>query len=190
MTLSLGICSAFLIFSPTAQDQQLPEGFPKPSPEHAILKKDVGRWDIDISMFFDGQEVKSKGSETVKMLGPFWNVSDMQYEYMEMPMHGHAVVGYNPEKKKFVGSWHESSSPHLTTMEGTFDAKTNKLTMLMKGKTPDGKDTRFKSIVTYEGKDSKTFEFFMLKPGSETEFVKNMEMKYTRAKKKRGVKYN
>lgn len=155
---------------------------PKPSPEHAILKKDVGSWDIEISMSFGGQEMKSKGTETVRMLGPFWTISDMKYDYMGMPALGHAVIGYDTEKKKFVGSWHESASPHLTTMEGTYDAKTSKLTMLMKGKSPDGKDTKFKSVTTYTGKDKKTFEFFMLKPGSQTEFVKNMEMKYTRAK--------
>lgn len=184
MTLSIGICSALLVCNPLVQEQEVPEGFPKPSPEHAILKKDVGTWDIEISMSFQGQEMKSKGTETVKMLGPFWSLSQMQYDYMGMPMRGHAVMGYDPEKKKFIGSWHESSSPSLTTMEGTFDAKTGKMTTFMKGKDPAGKNTRFKSITTYKGKDSKTFEFFMLKEGSETEFVKSMEMKYTRRTKK------
>ena len=189
MTLSLGICSALVICGPVVQqEQQIPEGFGKPSPEHAILKKDVGDWDIQISMSFEGQEMKAKGTESVRMHGPFWSISNMTYDYMGTPATGHAIIGYDPEKKKFIGSWHESSSPHLTTMEGTFDAKTNKLTMLMKGKTPDGKATKFKSITTYTGKNSKTFEFFMLKPGSETEFMKGMEMKYTRAKAKKTAK--
>ncbi|MFK7819852.1 MAG: DUF1579 family protein, partial [Planctomycetaceae bacterium] len=168
MSLSLGICAAVLVCGPTTQE--VPEGFPKPVAEHAILKQDVGTWDIEISMSYEGQEMKSKGKETVKMLGPFWSLSDMSYEYMGMPIKSHGVMGYDAEKKKFVGSWHESSSANLTTMEGTYDAKTNKLTMLMKGKSPEGKNTKFKSITTYHGKDKKTFEFFMLKSGSQTEF--------------------
>jgi len=184
MTLSLGITSALLICGPFGAQQEEPE-LPKPSPEHAILKKDVGKWDIEITMTFGGQEMKSKGTETVTMLGPFWSLSNMTYDYMGSPAHGHGVIGYDPEKKKFVGSWHESASPNLTRMEGTYDAKTKKLTMLMKGKGMDGKPTKFKSITTYTGANTKTFEFFGLKPGSDTEFEKNMEMKYTRARTKK-----
>jgi hypothetical protein len=173
--------------SPTVQETELPEGFPKPLPEHAILQKDVGTWEVEISMSFEGQEMKSKGTETVKMLGPFWSLSDMQYDYMGMPIKSHGIIGYDADKKKFLGTWHESSSANLTTMEGTYDAKTRKLTMFMKGKSPDGKPTKFKSITTYTGKDTKTFEFFMLKSGSDSEFEKNMEMKYTRAKAKKAA---
>ena len=184
MTVTLGITSVLLICGPFGTQQDEPE-MPKPTPEHAILKKDVGTWDIDISMSFGGQEVKSKGRETVKMLGPFWSISNMTYEFMGSPAHGHAVIGYDAEKKKFIGHWHESASPHITAMEGTYDAKTKKLTMLMKGKGLDGKHQSYKSVVTYLTKDTKTFEFFTLQPGSKTEYVKNMEMKYTRAKAKK-----
>lgn len=189
MTLSIGICLAF-VCAPTAQDQDAPEGFvaPKPMPEHAILKKDVGTWKVAITMGAGAQAMKSEGVETVKMLGPFWNVSNMTYKFMGKPVQSHSVMGYDPEKKKFVGSYHESSSPNLTTIEGTWDAAANKLTMMMKGKSPDGKNTQFKAITTYTGNDAKTFEFFMLAPGSETDFVKAMEMNYTRQETKKMAK--
>ncbi len=183
MTLSLGVCTTLLICGPLLQEQTSNDFVAaKPSPEHAILKKDVGTWDIDITMGSGAAKAQSKGTETVRMLGSFWSISDMKYDYMGQPVQSHGTIGYDPDKKRFVGSWHESSSPNLTTMTGKWDAKTNKLTMIMKGKDPAGKNTRFKSITTYIDENTKTFEFFMLKEGSKTEFMKAMEMKYSRRK--------
>ena len=73
-------------------------------------------------------------------------------------------------------------------MEGTYDKKTKKMTMLMKGKDQAGKDTRFKSITTYINAETKRFEFFNLAPGSKDEFVKAMQMDYTKRPDKKRTK--
>lgn len=181
MTLQLAICAAFLIGGGTVQDKDEKEPFVamKPSAEHDILKMDLGTWDIKITMGSGPEAMHSKGVETVTMLGPFWNVSTMKYDYMGQPVTSKAIMGYDPDKKKYTGTYHESSSPYITTMEGTWNAKARKMTLMMKGKSPEGKDTRFKAITTYTNDTSKSFEFFMLEPGSDTKFIKAMEMQYT-----------
>ncbi len=173
-----------LIFAAVAwgQDKETPEnmGFPmKPNKEHALLKKDVGVWDADITMFMDpnAEPTKSKGVETDKMLGDFWLMTHFEYDFMGQQVTGHGLIGYDPSKKKYVGTWHESASPYMATMEGTYDEKTNKMTYMMKAKNPAGVEESYKIVMTHVDDGNRLFEMFAPTPGSD-KMTRMMEIKY------------
>jgi len=53
----------------------------KPGPEHEILKKSVGTWDATVEEMAPGAPAKtSKGTETAKLVGGLWLVSDFKSE--------------------------------------------------------------------------------------------------------------
>lgn len=153
----------------------------KPSPGHKLLKSFVGTWDVEISMNMpDGQQMTSKGVETVEMLGELWNVFDFKYDFMGQPVSGHGIFGYDPQKKKYVGTWHESGSPYASSLEGTYEEESKKLTYMMSSKDMAGKDAKYKIVMACQDDRHRTFE--MHTPTSDGTLAKSMEMKYTKRK--------
>jgi hypothetical protein len=49
---------------------------------------------------------------------------------------GRSCTGYDPTKKKFVGTWISNMDSHLTVMEGDFNAETKTLTMSYQAPDP------------------------------------------------------
>src|SRR3954466_13607359 len=90
-----------LLVVPAVQAQ---EG-PKPGPEHEVLKKMVGDWDL--TMKFAGME--SKGKVTYKMgLGGLWLVSDLESDLLGSKFYGHGMDTYDAGSKKYVSLWIDS----------------------------------------------------------------------------------
>ncbi len=161
--------------------------FPQPSPEHKIVMQDIGEWDAVVKLWINEQGVAdesvepmvSPGKEVNRKVGDFWCISTFTSEFAGMPFEGHAVTGFDPVKKKFVGSWTDSLSPTAMHMIGTYDEKTKTLTSQTKGVSMEGKEVIGKSTLVY--KDAKTrvltaYEIIDSKP------VKSMEITYTRTK--------
>ena len=111
---------------------------PTPGPEHEMLKKDVGTWDATVEMFMapGAPPAVSKGTETVTMLGGFWQLTEFKSEMMGQPFEGRGATGYDPAKKKYVGTWVDSMTPGYYTVEGTYDPATKTLTAIDGGPRP------------------------------------------------------
>ncbi|HYC78177.1 MAG TPA: DUF1579 family protein, partial [Planctomycetota bacterium] len=97
----------------------------KPLDEHKWLASQVGTWKATMSMMTGpDQWERGVGTETVRMdCGGLWQISDF-----EMPklggmgaFKGHGVMGYDPDRKKFVGHWFDAWGYSPTAMEGTTD---------------------------------------------------------------------
>ena len=143
---------------------------PKPVKEHEFLKRFVGAWDSTITfrMTPDAEWSTSKGTETSRMMGDFWLVSESKGDFMGMPFQGLGTTGYDPYKKKYISTWVDNFGPCLSVGEGTVtgDAMTSTvnstdengkpMTMKMKQEFKD-KDTVVWSM-TMAGKDGKEFE--------------------------------
>jgi hypothetical protein len=92
------IVLAGLLAAPAAAQPPLP----KPGPEHEVLKKHVGTWDL--TMKFGGME--TKGTSTYKMdLGGMWLSSTVESEIFGMKFQGHGMDSYDATKKKYVSAW-------------------------------------------------------------------------------------
>ena len=156
--------------------------FPSATAEHAVLKKEVGSWDATVKMWVAGPDkdpVTSTASETNKMMGEMWLVSDFTSTIRGQSFSGHGIFGYDPEKKKYTGTWVDSMMPSMAIMAGD-DKEKETMTYLMDGKGPDGKPQKTKLVTVFKDKDTRVMMMFA---EAEREFVKSMEMIYTRKKK-------
>ncbi|MEZ6096182.1 MAG: DUF1579 domain-containing protein [Pirellulaceae bacterium] len=149
---------------PAISQAQMPEA----SPEHEVLKKDVGTWKAEMKMWMapemPAQEMA--GEEVNRMVGDLWLVSDFKADFGGMPFEGHAIMGYNPEAKKYQGSWIDSMTPAAAHMEGEFDKESNTLTTIMEQPQPDGSMRKSKSTTVYDGDDKRVFNMFNLREGT------------------------
>ena len=129
---------------------------PKPGPEHEILKKLEGNWDL--TMKFGGMD--AKGSVVYKMeLGGLWLTSALETELLGMKFSGRGMDGYDTTRKKYVSVWVDSMAFSPMMMEGTYDKAKKTLTMVGDGPGMDGKPTKYKSesVMT----DDNTINFIM-----------------------------
>lgn len=157
---------------------------PKPTAEHEMLKRDVGTWDAKIKTYMGGPDAPpevSEGVETNRMLGDLWVVSDFQGSFAGMPFTGHAQVGFDSKADRFVMSWIDSVSTSLMTLQGTYDPSSKTLTMTGKAYDPSlGKEVEQKSVTRYIDEDHRVFTMSMKAPELGDDWVKGMEIEYTR----------
>ena len=127
---------------------------PQPGPEHEMLKKDVGVWDATVEMFMapGAPPSVSKGTETVTMMGGFWQLSEFKSEMMGQPFEGRGTTGYDPAKKKYVGTWVDTMTPGYYTVEATYDAATKTMTGVMEGPDHSGQVAKTKETTAVEGR--------------------------------------
>jgi len=179
-TLSPLICLA-LALPVAGQDNTQP---PAPGPEHAKLNEQVGTWTATLAyMGMDGKPTTSSGMSVRKQpLGGFWLVDNFEATFMGQKFRGHGTTGYNPAKKKYVGTWIDSLSPTLMVLEGSFD-KTGKI-LTMAGMSTDqaGKPAKTRLVTTIKDKNTHVFEMFM--PGPDGKFFKTMTITYKRQVRK------
>jgi hypothetical protein len=156
-----------------------------PTPQHEFMASEVGVWDAETKTWAtpEGEPELGKGSETNEMLGGMWLLSHFQGEFMGGEFHGRGQFGYDPLKKKYVGTWVDSISPFLFTMEGDYDEATKTLTMIMNGTSAmTGQPETAKNVTRYVDDDTKIFEMYMPVEGQEGQWWKMMEITYTRRK--------
>jgi hypothetical protein len=152
--------------------------------EHELLKSQVGKWDAEMKLFHaPGAEPEvEQCTETVELLpGGMWITSRFEGKIMGMPFTGIGTSGYDPTEKKFVGTWVDSMSPYMQTIKGEYDAATKTMTSTSVSRNPmNGEEVTYKEIGRTIDDDTRTFEMHM--PNEKGEYVKMMEIKYTRKK--------
>ena len=125
---------AFTLAAAVAAQEAKDAAFPVPpvTEQHKLLHGLAGNWKaaMTITMSPTGPSEQSTGTETVKIVGDRWAVSDFQGEFMGMPFTGHGVTGYDPVGKKYFGYWFDSMSDQAHRSEGTYDPATKAFTMM------------------------------------------------------------
>jgi len=107
-----------------------------PQREHQWLQTLVGEWtsEAEATMEPGKPPERFKGTETVRSLGGLWILAEGQGE---MPGCGHATtlltLGYDPQKKRYVGTWVGSMMTHLWVYDGVLDAAEKVLTLDAEG---------------------------------------------------------
>jgi hypothetical protein len=142
--------------SSLARAQEQPDP-PKAEKEHAWLKQFVGQWQTEATatMGPDQPAIKSTGTMSSRMLGEFWVVSELVGTMPGMTVRAVQTVGYDPGKKKYVGTWVDSVTSHLWTYEGVVDDSGQ--TLVLEGEGPNflagGKMAEFRDTYTFKSKD-------------------------------------
>jgi hypothetical protein len=154
-----------------------------PLPQHKILAMEEGVWDADITMTIPGQEAaKSKGVETNRLMAGKWLISDFKGEMFGTSFEGHGVNGYDAKKGKYVATWVDTMAARIATLEGSYDEKTKTLTLTADTEEPQsGKPMKMRFETQFKDDETRTFTEFAQMDGQK-EFVKIMEVKYTRRK--------
>jgi len=143
----------------TLSAQEMPE-MPKPLKEHEWLKKFSGEWTTTSEMKMPtGETVKSTGTEKAEMLGGFWVISKGSGELMGMQMHYAMTLGYDPEKKKYVGNMIDSMMGKMWQYEGSVDDSGKILTLETTGPCPmrGGVMTEFRDITEFKDDGQRVF---------------------------------
>lgn len=155
------------------------------APEHKALAADAGTWDADVSMWMDPTQppTKSKGTSVQTVINAGHYVTDVfQSEMMGMPFQGFGVHGYSKERKQWFGLWCDTMTSTPEVMWGTSDATGKVITF--DGPEMDCPLGKFSPrwILKHDDADHMTFEHWSKYPALGDQYVKEIEVKYTRRK--------
>jgi hypothetical protein len=175
------ICAGALAAGAAVYAAQEPPEFPKPLKEHEWLRQLAGEWDSEAEISMDPTKppMKHKGTESSRMIGGFWFFAENKGDVMGSPFTGLLTLGYNPEKKKYIGTWVDSMTSILWTYEGSVDAAGKKLTIEAVGPGMDGKPATFRESIEVKDKDHKEFTSSLERDGK---WVIHLTIRYARKK--------
>lgn len=139
----------------------------EPQVEHQWLDNLLGDWTtkMESDLCPDKPNEPSSGTEKVKRLGDVWVLCDMEWP---MPDGQTAIsqmtLGYDPQKKTFVGTFVSSCMTHLWVYEsGTLDDAGKVLTLNSTGPNFNGTGmTQFQDIIEIVDEDHRLLRAMML----------------------------
>lgn len=140
---------------------------PEPQKEHHWLQKLVGEWTFENECIMEpGQPpVKHTGTESVRSLGGLWVLCEGKGA---MPGGGTSMsimtLGYDPDKKRFVGSFIVSIMTFFWLYDGALEG--NVLTLDAEGPSfaGDGKMVKYQDIIEFISDDHRTLSSQMKGP--------------------------
>jgi hypothetical protein len=157
----------------------------EPTREHQWLQKFVGDWtyEMEAAMEPDKPPVKMTGSESIRALGDIWVQGSGS---SPMPDGTQAetqiTLGYDPTKKRFVGTWLGTMMAHLWIYDGELSADGRTLTLNSEGPsmTEANKRANYRDVFEFKNDDLRTLTAHVQGDGGEwTQF---MTMDYHRKK--------
>jgi len=157
---------------------------PEPKKEHEWLKQLAGEWEYETEVSLEPGKapVKIKGTENARMVGAFWVSAEHKATLFDQPFTGILTIGFDGQKKKYVGTWFDSMHSHLMHYEGSADLEAKTLTLLTEGPNPvtPGKQCKFKEVIEMKSKDHKVLTTSM--QGEDGKWVSMMTVNYRRKK--------
>jgi hypothetical protein len=141
----------------------------EPQKEHQWLQQLAGDWTSEAECVMGpGQPpTKTYGTERVRMLEGIWMVAEGQGE---MPGGGMAnmimTLGYDPQKKTYLGTWIGSMMTHMWHYDGEMDASGRILTLSADGPSMagDGTMAKYQDIIEIKSMDHRTLSSRVLGP--------------------------
>lgn len=162
----------------------------KPEKQHEWLKQFVGDWtyEADATMEPGKPPTRMTGTERVSMIGDLWLCADGSMECSggpEGPAGVHLTrltVGYDPLKKKFVGSWIGSMMPNMWVYEGVLDESGKVLPLMTEGPsfTDPTKLSKYCDTIAMQDADHRTLTSATV--GDDGKWWEFMVARYTRRK--------
>lgn len=131
----------------------------QPTKEHEWLHQLAGQWDADIEIFAEPGKppMKLKSTEDTRRIGGYWILSEGEVTGSPMPFKRALTLGYDPQKKKYVGTWVDSNSPNIGSYEGSLDEAGKTLTL--EGDMPSpfvpGAIVRMRQVIEVKSPDQK-----------------------------------
>ncbi|MCI0625831.1 MAG: DUF1579 domain-containing protein [Acidobacteria bacterium] len=157
----------------------------EPQKEHQWLQKLVGEWtyETEATMEPGKPPEKCRGTESVRSFGGVWVLCEGRGE---MPGGGTATMmitlGYDPVKKRYVGTFIGSMMTNLWVYEGELDSAGNLLTLDTEGPsfTAEGKMAKYKDVIEIKNDDHRVLSSNVL--GDDGTWHRFMTANYRRMK--------
>lgn len=151
--------------------------------EHKWLQRLIGKWTFDgeCSMGPDQPPMKNSGTEVVEALGDLWTIGRMS---SAMPggdiSHSIMTLGYDPQQKRFVGTFVASVMTHLWIYNGALDEAGNTLILDCQGPsfTEEGKMSKYQDIIEFIDDNHRVLRSQFAGPNGQ--WVPFMKSTYTR----------
>lgn len=127
--------------------------------QHRWLQQLAGDWTFEgeADMGPGQPAMKHSGQQTVRTLGELWVLCESQGSMPDgSPAQMLITLGYDPQKKAFVGTFVGSMMTHLWHYTGSLDAADKVLTLDTEGPSFSGDGTlvRYQDIITLQGPDT------------------------------------
>lgn len=135
---------------------------PEILPEHKWLQKLVGEWTsempTDCTSPPDQPAEKQQGTETVRSLGGLWTVGEGTMPYEGGEHQTIMTLGYDPQQKKFVGTFIGSMMTHLWPYSGSLDTAGKVLTLDSEGPSfmEEGKMAKYHDMIEFVDDNHRT----------------------------------
>lgn len=139
----------------------------EPQKEHEWLQQLVGEWTYESECIMEPGKApeKFKGSESVRSIGGLWVLCEGRGE---MPGGGAAnwlmTLGYDPQKKHYIGTWVGSMMSHLWIYEGSLEKDEKVLTLNAEGPscTSEGKLVKCRDVIEIKNNGHRAVTSHML----------------------------
>ncbi len=131
------------------------DDFEKPQPEHLALERLVGTWDAKSSMTGpDGRWI-----ETCRSLDGMWYIAEGEGDVPGGKARTVMTLGYDPAKRRYVGSWIGTMMGMLWTYDGEMSRDGNTLNLYATG--PDfeveGRTVEYREQIVFQDDDNRLF---------------------------------
>jgi hypothetical protein len=169
----------------TSETTQQSPMMAEPQKEHHWLQKLVGEWtfESEASMGPDKPPEKSTGTESVRPLGGLWIVGEGKGEVPGGGEHRSIItLGYDPTKKRFVGSFISSMMTAFWLYDGGLDAGSKVLTLNTEGPSmaDDGSTAKYQETIELVSDDHRVFKSRVL--GDDGQWQEFMTAHYRRTR--------
>jgi len=155
-----------------------------PMNEHQWLQRLVGEWTVEgeCSMGPDQPSSKITGRETVRSLGGLWTIGEGKGDAPDGSCDSIMTLGYDPQTKRFVGTFIASAMTHLWPYNGSLDAAGKVLTLDSEGPSfaGDGTMLKYQDIIEFLSDDHRTLSSQFL--GPDGKWVPFMKAHYRRTR--------
>lgn len=155
----------------------------KPEQEHLFLKKLLGDWTYETeSIMGPGQPVmKSSGKETFRSLNDIWFIGESEGTMPDgEPATMIITIGYDPESKKYVGTWIGSMMTIMWVYRGFVEGNTLNLDADGPSMTGDGTTATYRDAIEFVDDDHRVMRSQMLTGEAKGNIF--MTARYTRVK--------
>lgn len=132
---------------------------PSVAKELQWLKQLEGEWITSCEMIPgpDQPPIKAGGTDSSRMLGDHWSISEIKTNIEGMTVTGIMTVGWDAKKKKYIGTWVDSMTDKMWHYEGTLDAAGKKLSLHAEGPsmTDPTKNSNYIDAIEIVDKDTR-----------------------------------
>lgn len=128
----------------------------EPSAEHRWLQRLVGEWTFEMEPAPGQPEIT--GSETVRALGDIWYLAEGTHQVAGgKPHRSLMTLGFDSNKKRFVGTWFGSMMTHLWVYDGQLSEDGSKLNLDCEGPSMsgDGSMLPYRDVIEVKSDDQR-----------------------------------